>query len=183
MLEVSYLRQHKEEAIERLSRRKLDATQNIEDILRLDEQRRQNQTDLDNVLAEANKLSKEIGQLFKEGKREEAEAAKSKSTELKERSKELESEQHQLKHALELQLMALPNAPHASVPTGSTAEENEEIKRVGVIKDLPEGAKPHWELTEKYGLIDFELGVKITGAGFPVYTGKGEKNLRKMAES
>lgn len=180
MLEVSYLRQHKEEAIERLAKRRIDAAQNIEDILKLDEQRRQSQTELDSVLAEANKLSKEIGKLFKEGKREEADQAKSRSTELKEKSKELEAEQNQLKHALEQQLLALPNAPHMSVPTGTTAEENEEIKRVGEIKDMGENAKPHWELTEQYGLIDFELGVKITGAGFPVYTGKGARLQRAM---
>ncbi|HCQ15829.1 MAG TPA: serine--tRNA ligase [Cryomorphaceae bacterium] len=180
MLELSYLREHKDEAIKRLSKRKLQAQTAVEDILRLDEQRRSNQAELDAVLAESNSLSKEIGQLFKEGKAQEANTLKDKTASLKEKSKELQQEQEQIRHALENLLVTLPNTPHELVKEGADAHDNEEIKVVGQKPGLAEGAKPHWELADQYGLIDFELGVKITGAGFPVYKGKGARLQRAL---
>ncbi len=180
MLEVSYLREHRNEAVQRLAKRKLQADITINDILRLDEQRRSNQSELDAVLAESNQLSKEIGQLFKEGKKDEANAMKAKTADLKEKSKELQVEQDQIKHALENLLVTLPNTPHANVKEGASAEDNEEIKVVGEKPLLSSDAQPHWELADRYKLIDFELGVKISGAGFPVYTGKGARLQRAL---
>lgn len=180
MLELSYLRQHSAEAIARLQKRKIEATQAINDILRLDEQRRQNQKDLDDKLAESNRISKSIGLLFKEGKQEEAAAEKERSSRLKESIKELQQEQDRLQRALETDLVQLPNVPHALVRPGLSAEDNEEIARYGKIENLPDGALPHWEIAEKYQLIRFDLGVKITGAGFPVYQGKGARLQRAL---
>ncbi|MEQ9262311.1 MAG: serine--tRNA ligase [Owenweeksia sp.] len=180
MLELSYLREHKEEAVQRLAKRKLKAQTTVEDILRLDEQRRANQSELDAVLAESNSISKEIGQLFKQGKAQEANALKEKTAELKEKSKELQYEQEQVKHSLENLLVTLPNTPHNRVKTGANADDNEEIKQVGEKPRLQEGARPHWELADAYDLIDFELGVKISGAGFPVYKGKGARLQRAL---
>ena len=180
MLELAYLRGNKEDAVKRLAKRKIDAATTVEDVLRLDEQRRSNQTELDAILAESNKLSKSIGMLFKEGKRDEANELKQKTTDLKSRSKELEQEQHQLKDALHNILVSLPNVPHESVKEGSNAEHNEVIKEVGKKPVLNENPKPHWELADEHKLIDFELGVKISGAGFPVYMGKGARLQRAM---
>lgn len=180
MLEITYLREHKDDAINALKKRKIDAEQSIVDILRLDEQRRQSQVDLDNALAESNKLSKEIGILFKEGKREEAEAKKSLTAELKIKVKELQQEQELAKHNLETLLVALPNVPHASVAEGAGPDDNEEIGKHGDFPNLHDGALPHWELTEKYDLISFDLGVKVTGAGFPVYMGQGARMQRAL---
>lgn len=180
MLELSYLRNHTEAAVKGLAKRKIDAAQTIADILKLDEQRRENQVELDSVLGESNRISKEIGSLFKEGKVAEANEMKAKTAELKDKSKELGQEQEQLKHSLDQLLVSLPNVPHESVVEGSTADDNVEVGKVGEIPNLYEGAVPHWELTEKYNLISFDLGVKITGAGFPVYTGKGARLQRAL---
>lgn len=180
MLEISYLRNHADEAVLGLRKRGLEAEQAIADILKLDELRRQNQNDLDNTLAESNKLSKEIGGLFKEGKREEAEQMKARTAELKERVKELQQEQEQLKNSLDQDLVALPNVPIDIVPAGAHAEDNEEVSRHGDFPDLEEHAKPHWEIAEAHKLIRFDLGVKITGAGFPVYQGKGARLQRAL---
>lgn len=180
MLELSYLRNHTDAAVQGLAKRKIDAKETIEDILKLDEQRRQNQAELDSVLAESNKISKEIGGLFRQGKTEEANQMKAKTGELKEKSKELQNEAEQIKHALEQLLVSLPNVPHPSVVEGAGEKENEEIKLVGERPQLPETAQPHWELADKYKLISFDLGVKITGAGFPVYTGKGARLQRAL---
>lgn len=180
MLEISYLRKHKNDAITALKKRKIDAEQPITDILRLDEQRRQNQVDLDNALSESNQLSKEIGILFKEGKREEAEAKKSLTAELKLRIKDLQHEQEQTRHSLETLLVSLPNLPHQSVVEGAGPDDNEEVGTFGKFPDLKSDALPHWELTEKYDLISFDLGVKITGAGFPVYMGQGARLQRAL---
>lgn len=180
MLQVSYLREHKEEAIDRLAKRKIDAKESIENILELDEQRRSGQLELDNTLAESNQLNKQIGLLYKEGKAQEANELKEKTGELKEKSKELQQEQDQIKQVLEDLLVHLPNTPHELVKEGTHAEHNEEIKRVGEIPELGGNAKPHWELTEQYDLIKFDLGVKITGAGFPVYKGRGARLQRGL---
>ena len=180
MLEINFLREHKEVAIKALKKRKIDADESITDVLRLDEQRRQNQVELDNALAQSNQLSKEIGQLFREGKKEEAEARKNQTADLKERIKELQYEQEQTKHALENVLVSLPNLPHESVAEGATPEDNEEVGRHGDLPNLAKDALPHWELAEKHNLISFDLGVKVTGAGFPVYTGKGARLQRAL---
>lgn len=180
MLEISYLRDHKEEALRRLSKRKIDAAEAVEDILKLDEQRRSNQTELDGILSESNRVSKEIGMLFQQGKKEEAEKMKARTAELKEKVKDLQSEREQLKHALENILLSLPNTPHPDVKEGFGEQDNEVIKVVGEKPLLAGDALPHWDLAAKYGLIDFELGVKISGAGFPVYRGKGARLQRAM---
>jgi len=180
MLEITYLREHAQAAAAGLKKRGLDAEQSIQDILKLDELRRQNQNELDQALAESNQISKEIGLLYKEGKRDEADKAKARTAELKERIKELQQEQEQLKNSLDQDLVALPNVPIDIVPAGKSEADNEEVKRVGEIKAMPEGAKPHWELAEELKLIRFDLGVKITGAGFPVYQGKGARLQRAL---
>lgn len=180
MLELSYLRAHADKAAAGLAKRKIDAKETISDILRLDEQRRQNQSELDAVLAESNKISKEIGILFKEGKVDEANAQKAKTGELKDKSRELQAEADQIKHSLDQLLLSLPNVPHDSVVEGAHADDNVEVEKVGDIPQLYDGAQPHWELADKYKLISFDLGVKITGAGFPVYTGKGARLQRAL---
>jgi seryl-tRNA synthetase len=180
MLQISYLRDNGEEAIAGLKKRGINAEQNIKDILNLDQQRRQAQNDLDQCLAEANKISKTIGGLFKEGKRSEADVLKERSAELKEQTKDLQAQEEQLRHALDELLVQLPNVPFHLVPAGKSADDNEEITRVGEIKDLGEDAKPHWEIAEEKKLIRFDLGVKITGAGFPVYQGKGARLQRAL---
>ncbi len=180
MLTVAYLREHKEQAIQALAKKYFEASGWIEEVLAMDENRRSTQANLDNILAESNQLAKAIGQLFKEGKVQEANAAKEQTKNLKEKSKELQEQLGQIENQLFELLVQAPNIPHDSVPTGKTPEENENIKEAGSIPKLGEYAKPHWELTEQYGLIDFELGNKITGAGFPVYTGKGARLQRAL---
>ena len=149
-------------------------------MLQLDEERRALQTKLDNTLAESNKLSKEIGMLFKHGKVKEANEMKEKTTQLKEGSKKLTDELNNAANALEEALYQIPNIPHQSVPAGNSEEDNEEVFREGDIPALGSDALPHWELAKKYDIIDFELGVKVTGAGFPVYKGKGAKLQRSL---
>lgn len=180
MLQVPFLRENAEIAAAGLKKRGINAQQAIKDILNLDEQRRQNQTELDAAQAESNKISKSIGQLFKEGKHQEANQLKERTGELKQRIKELQDEQDQLRHSLENQLVALPNIPHHLVKEGKTPEDNEEVSREGELPSLDEKAKPHWEIAEEKELIRFDLGVKITGAGFPVYQGKGARLQRAL---
>lgn len=180
MLEISFLRENAEKAAAGLKKRGLDAEQSIQDILKLDELRRQNQNELDQALAESNRISKEIGMLFKSGKKDEADAAKVRTAELKDRIKDLQQEQEQLKNSLEQDLVALPNVPIDIVPAGTSEADNEEVSRHGEIPNLPQGAKPHWEIAEEQKLIRFDLGVKITGAGFPVYQGKGARLQRAL---
>lgn len=152
----------------------------VDQVLSLDEKRRSIQAQLDSTLAEANTLSKEIGNLFKNGKADEAQVLKAKTGALKESSKTLTEALNEAGKALEEALYVIPNVPHPSVPKGSTEDDNEEIYNEGKIPQLFEGALPHWELAKKYNLIDFELGSKITGAGFPVYKGKGAKLQRAL---
>lgn len=180
MLQLQTIRENKEEIIKALHKRDLDATSLIENVLQLDEKRRSTQTQLDRTLAEANNLSKEIGMLFKNGKQQEANVLKEKTGALKDDSKKLGEDLNSTAEELQTLLYQIPNVPHASVPTGSTEEDNEEIFKEGEIPVLASGALPHWELAKKYDIIDFELGVKITGAGFPVYKGKGARLQRAL---
>lgn len=182
MLTIKYLLENSEEAIERLAIKNVDARQVIEKLRLLDEERRTTQSALDNSLSEQNKISKEIGLLMREGKRDEAEKAKSTVSELKESSKELEVRKKDLESQIHQLIIELPNAPHLSVPKGLTAEDNKVERMGGEIRPFPEGLEilPHWELAKKYDLIDFELGVKITGAGFPVYKGLGARLQRAL---
>lgn len=152
----------------------------VENVLRLDEKRRSAQTRLDNVLAEGNKLSKEIGDLFKSGKAQEANALKERTVVLKEESKKLGEDLDSAAGELQQLLYLIPNVPNKLVPAGSSEADNEEVYREGEIPVLPTAALPHWELAKKYDLIDFELGVKISGAGFPVYKGKGARLQRAL---
>lgn len=180
MLQVPFIRENKELVIERLAKRNIDAEQSINDVITLDEDRRNLQATLDNLKAESNSISKEIGNLFKAGKAQEANALKEKTTQLKEDTKQLEQELNDKAEALNALLYQLPNVPHQSVPKGNTDEDNEEVYREGDIPKLIDGALPHWELAKKYDIIDFELGNKITGAGFPVYKGKGARLQRAL---
>lgn len=180
MLQLQILRENKENVITALKKRNIDAGPMVSKVLELDEKRRAIQTQLDNTLAESNKLSKEIGMLFKSGKAQEANELKEKTAGLKEASKQLGDDLNATATALQEQLYLIPNMPHALVPAGSSEEDNEEVYREGDVPKLSEGALPHWELAKKYDIIDFELGVKITGAGFPVYKGKGARLQRAL---
>ena len=180
MLQLQALRTNKDQIAKALKKRNFDADFHLDKVLSLDEKRRALQTDLDNTLAEGNKLSKEIGILYKNGKAEEANQIKQKTTQLKEDSKRLTEDLNAVANELEDALYQIPNVPHESVPTGNNEEDNEEVFREGDIPILSSDAKPHWELAKKYDIIDFELGVKITGAGFPVYKGKGARLQRAL---
>jgi len=180
MLQVSYIRENKEKVINGLKKRHFKELELIDKILELDEKRRATQTELDNILSESNKISKEIGALMKAGKKEEAEKAKIKTADYKELSKNLSSKLDETSLELTQILYRIPNIPNEIVPEGKTADDNLNIFQAGEIPTLFEGALPHWELAKKYNIIDFELGVKITGAGFPVYKGKGAKLQRAL---
>ena len=180
MLQVAFIREHKEEVIKGLAKRNIDAEQLVNDAITLDEERRALQTQLDSTKAESNTLSKEIGNLFNSGEAQKANLLKEKTTQLKESVKNLEQALNEKADALTDLLYKIPNVPHRSVPEGNSDEDNEEIYREGEIPKLHEGALPHWELAKKYDIIDFELGNKITGAGFPVYKGKGAKLQRAL---
>ena len=157
-----------------------NAKETIAQVLDFNDKRKANQTILDKNLAEANSLSKSIGQLMKEGKKEEAEAAKSRVAELKEVNKDLQANMDQAANDLQTLLYTIPNVPYDSVPEGVGADDNVVEKIGGMETELPKDALPHWELAKKYDLIDFDLGVKITGAGFPVYKGKGAQLQRAL---
>lgn len=180
MLLVPNLRENRDTILAGLAKRNKDFGQQIDEIIRLDEVRRKTQNDLDNNLAEANKLSKEIGDLFKSGKKDEAEASKPRVAALKEAAKELEQTLQTTEEAQKQLLYTIPNVPHNTVPAGKTADDNVEVFIWGNMPQLGDHKKPHWELIEEYDLIDFELGTKITGAGFPVYKGAGAKLQRAL---
>ncbi|MFN2261477.1 MAG: serine--tRNA ligase [Psychroflexus sp.] len=180
MLEVRNISANKADYIAALKKRNFEAEAIFEEILTLDEKRRSTQKELDEVLAESNKLSKEIGVLFKSGEVEKANAMKAKTADLKFDSKNLSETMDQVSVDLQNLLYQVPNVPHPSVVAGKDEEDNEEIFAEGDIPKLSEKALPHWELAKKYDLIDFELGNKITGAGFPVYKGKGAKLQRAL---
>ncbi|MFN8326087.1 MAG: serine--tRNA ligase [Flavobacteriaceae bacterium] len=180
MLQVSHIRENKEQVIRALAKRNLDATALVDEVIALDEKRRSTQVELDNTLAEANKLSASIGELMKSGKREEAESMKSQTASLKERSKELAESLDIFSNELQQKLYLLPNTPAEIVPQGKSADDNVNVFQEGEIPVLHDGAQPHWDLIKKYDIIDFELGTKITAPGFPVYKGKGAKLQRAL---
>jgi len=180
MLQVSNIRAHKEDYINSLKRRNFNAEELFEEILTLDESRRSTQSQLDETLAESNQLSKEIGMLFKSGEQQKATILKEKSVQLKEVSKTLSDSFAETAKKLEDLLYTIPNIPNDLVPAGTSEEDNIEIYKQGDIPVLAEGSTPHWELAKKYDIIDFELGNKITGAGFPVYKGKGARLQRAL---
>jgi seryl-tRNA synthetase len=180
MLQIQAIRENTDKVIQALNKRGFQSDEIIPKILDLDASRRETQTELDQVLAESNQLSESIGKLFKSGKASEAEPLKAKSGELKEKSKELSEKLHEVANELESLLYQVPNTPNEIVPEGKTPEENEVVFSKGEIPSLHADAKPHWELASDYDLIDFELGVKISGAGFPVYKGKGARLQRAL---
>ena len=180
MLEINKIRENKESTISRLKVRNKDFSQLIQDALTQDELRRNSQFTLDQELSEMNQLSKKIGELFKGGKQEEAILLKNKTVLLKESTKKLKEQLLSSEIAIKEILCQIPNVPNAIVPAGNSDEQNEVIQTFGKEPKLFDGAVPHWELAKKYNLIDFELGVKITGAGFPVYTGKGAQLQRAL---
>ncbi|MDR1346988.1 MAG: serine--tRNA ligase [Prevotellaceae bacterium] len=179
MLTIKQLRDNPSYIIKRLNVKGFDAKHIIDEILKFDDERKAIQTRLDANLAEQNKIAKEIGILYKEGKQAEANSAKQQSVELKEISSKMQDEQIKVEKLLSEKIVLLPNIPHTSVPDGKTADDNVEVRRGGIITEL-HNALPHWELAKKYDIIDFELGVKLTGAGFPVYKGKGARLQRAL---
>ncbi|MGB0274630.1 MAG: serine--tRNA ligase [Flavobacteriaceae bacterium] len=180
MLIPSHVRQHFDLVVAALEKRNLDAKPLLERLLSLDEIRRATQAELDQTLASANSIAKEIGQLFKQGATEEANQKKETSAQLKSDAKALQNKLQETADELQEILYQIPNIPHESVPKGNSDEDNEVVSEHGAIPTLQNDALPHWELAKKYALIDFELGAKITGAGFPVYTGKGAKLQRAL---
>lgn len=180
MLTLKYITENTADVIERLCKKNFEGELIINQVVELDTLRKSTQTNLDNQAAEMNNISKEIGMLFKQGKQEEAAAAKEKTTELKDSIKLLDEQLSEIELSLNNLLVQIPNLPHESVPAGKHAEDNLIERTGGLMPNLPEGAVPHWDLAKKYDLIDFELGVKISGAGFPVYKGKGARLQRAL---
>ena len=180
MLQVNEIRENKEKFIQALSKRGFDASIIFDDVLQTDELRKITQAKLDETLAQSNSFSKEIGLLYKNGETQKATLLKEKTYQLKEESKKLTETLNNTLEKLQTLLFTIPNIPNDLVPAGTDENDNEEIFKEGEIPILAEGALPHWELAKKYDLIDFELGVKITGAGFPVYKGKGARLQRAL---
>ena len=180
MLTLKILREQPEFVIERLAVKNFDAKDIVKNILEADAKRRAAQTSLDQVLAQQNSKAKEIGMLMKKGEKEAAEAIKNEVARLKEQSKELEAQMEARNAEMMDALVLLPNLPCSLVPEGKTAEDNVVVREGGVKKELPANAKPHWELAKSLDIIDFDLGVKLTGAGFPVYKGKGAAIQRAL---
>ncbi|MEE4196579.1 MAG: serine--tRNA ligase [Bacteroidales bacterium] len=180
MLTLRFIQENQDLIIERLKIKNFDAKDILTQILELDKQRKFTQNGMDENKAALNKLSKEIGQLFKNGKVEEANQAKEKNGRLKEDIKKQAESLNQIEKELNHWLVQLPNIPHESVPPGKGEEDNLEVRTGGTMPELTPNAMPHWDLAKKYDLIDFELGNKITGSGFPVYKGKGAKLQRAL---
>ena len=180
MLQVNYIRENREKVLERLSVRNFKQPELVDQIISIDEDRRQTQNSLDNLSAAANIAAKQIGELMRAGKKEEAEAVKASSAGQKEQIKVFSEQLAAAEDNLYQLIVQLPNLPYHLVRTGATPEENEVVLTYGEPAKLPNDAKPHWELAAKYDIIDFELGVKITGAGFPVYKGKGARLQRAL---
>lgn len=180
MLQVNYIRENKDDVLKRLAVKNFKQLDLVDDILDLDQSRRFAQQQLDNTSAQANTIAKQIGEFMKNGEREKADEMKQKTTYLKEDVKQLGEDLEEIEVKLNAKLVQLPNLPHSSVPKGKTPEENETVLEHGKAPVLAEDALPHWELAAKYDIIDFELGNKITGAGFPVYKGKGAKLQRAL---
>ena len=180
MLQIQFIRDHTQEVIRRLAIKNFDGAVIITDILMADDHRKDVQKRLDDINAESNNLAREIGILFKSGKTAEANTLKEQTASLKIKAKELESEMDAARTMLDDLLVRVPNLPHSSVPAGKTAEDNEIVHSEGQMPELGEDAVPHWDLATKYDIIDFNLGNKITGAGFPVYKGKGARLQRSL---
>lgn len=181
MLQLNYIRENKDEVLKRLAIKNFkDAESIINKVIELDNNRRNKQKDGDAVKAEANAIAKQIGELMKSGQKEEAEKQKTKTAELKQKEKQLDEELKSIETEIQNLLVVVPNTPNVTVPLGKTPEDNEVVFEHGAKPNLPPGSVPHWELTTKYDLIDFELGVKLTGAGFPVYKGKGARLQRAL---
>lgn len=180
MLQVNYIRENREKVLERLSVRNFKQPELVDEVIKLDEDRRQTQTSLDNFSAIANASAKQVGELMRTGKKEEAEVIKAETTANKENIKKLADQLAALEIQLYNVLVQLPNLPSEQVPAGATPEDNEVVYTHGQPAVLHAQAVPHWELTTRYDIIDFELGTKITGAGFPVYKGKGARLQRAL---
>lgn len=180
MLQINYIRENKEDVIARLKVKNFSELDLVDEVISLDESRRRIQNESDSLLAESNAAAKQIGELMRQGRKEEAEAAKIKSASYKETIKQLAEQLDLAEQQLQDKIVQLPNLPHHSVPQGVSAEDNEIVYSYGDKPVLKEGALPHWELAAKYDIIDFELGTKITGAGFPVYKGKGARLQRGL---
>jgi len=181
MLLISRIRENHEEIIERLKIRGLDMSEIINNILTVDANARRTRNEMESAQAESNQLAAQIGKLIKEGKKDEAESIKNRTSELKTSVKELSEKVQGLENQLKELLYTIPNTPNVSVPRGKSADDNKEVKKVGEPKQLTQKL-PHWELAAKYGIIDFDLGVKLTGAGFPVYRGKGARLQRALIQ-
>ena len=180
MLQLSALRERTEYVIQRLSVKNLDAKPVVEKILGIDEERRKVQTELDQLLNQQNTIAKKVGELYKAGNKAEGDDLKNKSTALKQTVAELSDRLSKLEEEVNLELVKLPNMPSERVPAGRTPEDNEVVHQEGNLPSLDSTAKPHWEIAAQYDIIDFELGVKLTGAGFPVYKGKGARLQRAL---
>ncbi|MBO5801977.1 MAG: serine--tRNA ligase [Alistipes sp.] len=180
MLTLKQLRDNTEEAVRRLAKKGVDAAPIIARIIELDDRRKALQNDLDSTLAAQNQAAKQIGALMGKGEKEAAELKKQEVALLKSRSNELKEESDRVAEELQSEIVKLPNFPHDSVPEGRTAEDNVVVKLVENYTEIPGEALPHWELAKKYDIIDFDLGVKLTGAGFPVYKGKGARLQRAL---
>ncbi len=180
MLQITFIRENQEKVITALAKRNIDARATVTEVVQLDENRRATQVELDNILSESNKLSKDIGDLMKNGEKSKAAILKEKTVLLKEKSKDLAIKADAFANELLLKLYTLPNLPADIVPEGKTPEDNLNIFQEGDIPVLHEGAQPHWELIKKYDIVDFELGTKLTAPGFPVYKGKGAKLQRAL---
>ena len=180
MLTLKQIRDDKAYVAERLKVKGVDAAQILDDIIALDDRRKAVQQELDNTNGSLNAIAKEIGMLFKQGKADEANAAKAKTSELKETAKRLEEESRAVEAKLNALIVTLPNLPAPIVPEGRTAADNLNVKQAGPMPQLPEDALPHWELARKYDIIDFDLGNKLTGTGFPVYKGLGARLQRAL---
>lgn len=182
MLQVNFLRENRDRAIEGLKKRQFKQLELVDQAIEADDKRKKIQTELDAQLSEINKISKEIGMLMKAGKKEEAEQAKQKTSQYKDSSKALEAELDAVQKELLNILYQIPNIPCDLVKAGASADDNEIVYQSHDVEGLGDGAIPHWELAKKYNLIDFELGVKIAGAGFPVYLGKGARLQRALVQ-
>ena len=180
MLQVNNIKENKEEFIKGLKKRNFEAESILEEVLQLDEKRRATQVKLDDILAESNRLSKEIGMMFKNGEHQKANLLKEKTGKLKEDSRNYSEVLATTIADLEKLLYTIPNVPNEVVPAGTSEDDNEEIYKEGDVPVLAEGSLPHWELAKKYDIIDFELGNKVTGASFPIYKGKGARLQRAL---
>ncbi|QBQ40146.1 serine--tRNA ligase [Sphingobacterium psychroaquaticum] len=180
MLQLNYIRENRDAVIERLAVKNFKDVEIVDALIQLDESRRKIQNESDAIAAEANAAAKQIGDLMRQGKKEEAEVVKSQSSGYKEQVKQLTDKLAEVELALHNKLVLLPNLPHISVPVGFSADDNEVVLEHGEIPTLSEGALQHWDLLTKYDIVDLELGVKVTGAGFPVYKGKGARLQRAL---